>query len=190
MIYLLRHGLDDERFIGGHSDVDLIEEGVLQIEKSAMYIKDNLNIRGIISSDVKRCVTSSNIVNEILDSSVLVKLDSSLRELDKGILTGCDRSLLTKCEKEILNRGNTDINFCYPNGESMIDLYNRINLLVNDGYFLDKDCFLLVTHRGVINMLYFIFNNEKLMLNKEKFMVEHGSIHELDITNKKIKRIY
>lgn len=28
MIYLLRLGLDDENYIGGHSDADLINEGV------------------------------------------------------------------------------------------------------------------------------------------------------------------
>ena len=27
MIYLLRHGLDDESYIGGYSDVSLIPEG-------------------------------------------------------------------------------------------------------------------------------------------------------------------
>ena len=34
MIYLIRHGLDDEAYIGGWSDVDLISEGIEQVEET------------------------------------------------------------------------------------------------------------------------------------------------------------
>ena len=34
MIYLLRHGLDDENYIGGYSDVKLIPEGIEQVKKA------------------------------------------------------------------------------------------------------------------------------------------------------------
>ena len=55
MIYLLRHGLDDESFIGGWSDVDLISAGIKQVENTRDYIVDNkLLINNIISSDIKR----------------------------------------------------------------------------------------------------------------------------------------
>ena len=40
MIYLVRHGLDDENYIGGHSSVDLIDEGIIQVNNSALFIKD------------------------------------------------------------------------------------------------------------------------------------------------------
>ena len=38
MIYFLRHGLDDERYIGGWSEVDLTDEGVEQVRKLAQKI--------------------------------------------------------------------------------------------------------------------------------------------------------
>ena len=41
MIYLVRHGLDDENYIGGWSDVDLIDEGIKQIESTREYIVNN-----------------------------------------------------------------------------------------------------------------------------------------------------
>lgn len=70
----------------------------------------------------------------------------------------------------------------------MIDLYKRM------WCFLEKiklyDDVLLVTHRGVINMFYYILLDEKLDMNKEKFNVSHASIHEMDIEKKLIRRIY
>lgn len=190
MIYLLRHGLDDEEYIGGHSDVDLIDEGVNQVKKSALFIRDNLDIKNIISSDIKRSVSSSEIVRSYLDKNIPFRLDSSLRELDKGILTGRKKSDLSFYEQAVLSFGNQDINYCYPGGESMKDMYDRVNYLINSGYFMDKDSSLLVTHRGIINMIYFIFNDEKLTLNKEKFNVSHASVHEMDLEKRLIKRIF
>lgn len=70
----------------------------------------------------------------------------------------------------------------YPEGESMLDLYKRIKLLLEN---IDKyDNSLLITHRGVINMIYVILNGEELTMDKEKYGVEHASIHELDLAKK------
>ena len=190
MIYLLRHGLDNEEYIGGHSDVDLINEGVKQVEVSSLFIRNNLEIGKIISSDIKRCVSTSKLVKDGYYKYLPIYLDSSLRELDKGILTGRERKGLTEFEKEILRKGNRDIDFCFPGGESMCDMYTRVKYLLDSGYFLDKDSSLIVTHRGIINMIYFIFNSEELTLNKERFNVGHASIHEMDLDKRLIKRIY
>ena len=38
MIYLLRHGLDNEDYIGGWSNVDLTKEGIKQVKKSRNFI--------------------------------------------------------------------------------------------------------------------------------------------------------
>ncbi len=188
MIYLLRHGLDDERYIGGHSDVDLIDEGKIQVKNSAIFIRDNLSIDKIISSDVRRAVSSALIVKDELSDKIPFEIDSRLRELDKGLLTGKFRESLTEDEIKICNM--TSIHERYPNGESMQDMYDRVKYLIDSGYFLDKNSSLIVTHRGIINMMYFIFNNEPLTMNKKKFGVSHASVHELDIEKRKIKRIY
>lgn len=49
---------------------------------------------------------------------------------------------------------------------------------------------LVVTHRGVINMLYFILNDIPINYNKEQFSVSHASIHEYDKDKKMIRRIF
>ena len=81
-----------------------------------------------------------------------------------------------------------DIYKRFPEGESLSDLYNRILYYYHD--ILKEDNTLLVTHRGVINMIYYILTNTKLGYNKKGFNVTHSSIHEYDPTLKKIKRIY
>ena len=75
----------------------------------------------------------------------------------------------------------------YPNGESMLDLYNRMKIYLNS---FKEDNVLLITHRGVINMFYYILNDVNLDMDKEKFNVLHGSIHEMDKNKKLIRRIY
>ena len=64
MIYLLRHGLDDESKIGGWSDVGLTKEGIKQIKEAKNFITENISFRDIVSSDIKRASESAKIINE------------------------------------------------------------------------------------------------------------------------------
>ena len=65
----------------------------------------------------------------------------------------------------------------------MKDLYERIKKIDFNKY----DNSIIVTHRGVINMLYVLLNNDELTMDKEKYGVIHASIHKLE--NKKIWRV-
>ena len=184
MIYLLRHGEDDETYIGGHSDVALTNDGIVQIQKVANELKNsNYKIDRIVSSDIKRARQTTEIVNN--DLNLPVEYTEMLRELNKGKLNGM---LVTKAnilypEYEDL----TDINLVYPDGESMITFYERIKRDVDKILALDNS--LIVTHRGVINMLYFILNNMEPNMDKKQFGVTHASFHELDPINKVIRKI-
>ena len=82
MIYLMRHGQDDETYVGGWSDVSLIPEGREEVIGSALWIKDNLDIKKIMCSDVKRAVESAQITSDILD--IPYQLNTNLREQNKG----------------------------------------------------------------------------------------------------------
>lgn len=184
MIYLVRHGLDDERFIGGYSNVPLIEEGKKQIELSAQFLKENIiGINKIYTSDVLRAVQSAHIINKYLNLDI--EEIKTLREQDKGSLNGMPRERV-----KILYPYYIDVNDIfakYPNGESMMDLYKRIKIFLE--IINNYDNTLLVTHRGVINMIYTLMLNDELSMNKERYNVTHASIHELDLEKKKIRRI-
>lgn len=185
MIYLIRHGLDDEKYIGGWSDIDLIELGKEQVIDATKFIVDKkLVINKIISSDIKRAKSTTDIINEKLKLDVLYTKD--LRELDKGDYTGVLKNDLSKEELEKLKKYN--INSKYPNGEAMLDLYSRMKKYLE--HLKNIDNVLLVTHRGVINMFYYILNDVNVDMDKEKFNVTHASIHEMDIKKKTIRRIY
>ena len=171
MIYLMRHGLDDERFIGGYSNNHLTNEGVRSVCQARDYI-------------VNKGLETADIVNTKLHVPVIQM--KYLRELDKGLLNGLNLEIANTYYNEWMNV--KDIYKRFPEGESLSDLYNRILYYYHD--ILKEDNTLLVTHRGVINMIYYILTNTKLDYNKERFNVTHSSIHEYDPTLKKIKRIY
>lgn len=185
MIYLMRHGQDDENYIGGWSDGNLLDEGRKQVFDTSWWIKNNLKIEKIICSDIKRALETAKIVSEILD--VPYEVNALLREQNKGLLNGMlkDKALLEY--PEFLGE-NVTIDTVYPDGESLKDLYERVKENL-DVFLKFKDNTLLITHRGVINMLYFILNDISLNMDKKQFGVLPASVHELNKNNKSIKKV-
>ena len=183
MLYLLRHGLDDESKIGGWSDVSLTNEGVRQVLDAKKYILENISFDKIISSDIKRAKQTALIINENINKEII--FTNLLREQSKGDYNGKEKSKLDKNDYFL---GDISIYDTYPNGESLLDLYFRIEKLM---LTIDKwDENLLVTHRGVINMIYYLLNDKKPDMYKDSFNVTHASVHKLDLKNKTIERIY
>ncbi len=185
MIYFLRHGQDDETHVGGWSNVSLIPEGIEEIKMSGLWIKDNLKIKKIICSDVKRAVESAEIIGSILD--LPIEKNSKLREQNKGLLNGILKEVAYSDYPGYTDKEIT-VDTVFPEGESLRDLYNRIDDYLDEILSFEDDT-LVVTHRGVINMIYFILNNKELDMNKKQFNVTTASIHELDKDNRVIKRI-
>lgn len=83
---------------------------------------------------------------------------------------------------------NITIDTRYPSGESLRDLYNRMQDVID---YMDslKDDTLIVTHRGIINMLYYILNDIPLDMDKKRFDVNHASLHVYDKENKSIRKV-
>ncbi len=185
MIYILRHGLDDENYIGGWSTGSLILEGQQQIHKIAEFIKEkNLKIEQIYSSDLIRAVETTTIVTEYIDKKVFFMKE--LREVNKGLLAGLKVSEANRLYPDYVDI--QDIEIKHPLGESMVELYTRIEKLLQN-FILKEDNCLIVTHRGVINMLYFILNKVELDMDKKKFGVTHASLHQLDPKTKTLIKI-
>ena len=183
MIYFLRHGLDDESYIGGWSNVSLTKEGILEVRKVSERIKD-YSIKKIISSDVVRAIETSEIVSSILD--VPVTCTDKLRELNKGVLNGMPKEEAYSKYSDYID--TSDITKRFPEGESLLDLYNRMKVYLDE--ILKEDDTLFITHRGVINMIYFILNDIPLDYDKKRFGVTHASFHELDKEKMKIKKLF
>jgi len=69
----------------------------------------------------------------------------------------------------------------------MMDLYERVNLLL--GEIEGWDEVLIVTHRGVINMVYFLTENRLPDMDKKQFDVTHASLHEYNPKERKIRKV-
>lgn len=181
----IRHGKDDDRYRGGWSNLDLIDEGYEEASRLSSYLlkeKNNLNIKKIVASDLKRTVTTANIINEKLN--LPMELDSSLREINNGDLAGMlNDDVLIKYPGLFFN--SLEMDEKYPNGESPIDFFNRIKTWFYKAVDLYKDddgSIIFVTHGGVINIIYYIVKNLN-WTNKEKFFkVSNCSIHILDLS--------
>ena len=184
MIYLMRHGQDDETYIGGWSGVSLTSDGIEEVKSTAIWLRDNLSIKSIQSSDVKRAVETARIVSSYLN--VPFCLNSNLREQNKGSLNGVLRTELTDFDRQFVE--SIDVNLIYPNGESLKDLYIRIKSYLSEIMKMSDDT-LLITHRGVINMIYYILYDKTLDMNKKQFGVSTASVHEIDTDLKIIKKV-
>lgn len=185
MIYMLRHGLDDETYIGGWSHVSLTNEGIEQVKKTIDFMKKhNICFDKIYSSDIRRALETAQLVSATYQ--VPIVLNSDLRELDKGLLTGMKKEEAETLYPNYLK--NVGVRVRYPKGESLLDLYIRQKKVLE--WILELKDALIVTHRGPINMYYFHLNQEPLTNQKTRFGVTHASIHELDSKKKVLKKIY
>lgn len=180
MIYLMRHGEDDERKIGGWSKELLTKRGVHQVKLAKIFLDQNVTYQVIRSSDIARAKQTAELINEGNHRPIFYT--SLLREQNKGDYNGKLKSEVSSHDYHI------QVYEQYPNGESLLDLYFRMKELLIK--MKDWNQNLLVTHRGVINMFYYLMNDKKPDLYKEEYDVDFASIHQLDLKKKKIERIY
>lgn len=179
----IRHGKDDDRYRGGWSDLDITDEGKKQAQELAKYLRDNnLIIKKIITSDLKRALTTADIISKNLN--LPIELDSDLREMNNRDLAGMlNDEALIKYPGLFFN--TLDMNEKYPNGESPIEFYNRIknwfNNAINEYKTMDSNI-AIITHAGVINIIYYIANNLEWSNKAKPFKIDNCSIHILDLS--------
>lgn len=187
MIYFLRHGLDDERFIGGWSDMQLTWEGRKQVKEALFFLKEHpIHFDRIYTSDLPRALETAQIVQREFEVPIIE--DQRLGEQNKGDLNGMYIVKANlKCHyREFLQ--NMTVDTKYPNGESLKSFWERMDSSLP--FFLEQENSLIVTHRGVINYLYYQMNGMPIDMNKGQFNVTHASIHEYQPKTKQIRKIY
>lgn len=185
MIYLIRHGLDDEKFIGGWSNQGLMEAGRKQVEDTICYLKENpIYFQKIYSSDLLRAKETAEIIQK--EFPVAILFDQRLREQDKGYFNGMVEKKAKQEHPDFFQKITE--NTIYPNGESLQGFWDRMSNVLP--YFLCQDNILLVTHRGVINYLYYQTNQIPIDMDKEKFQVTHASLHEYNPKTKQVRKLY
>ena len=87
MIFLIRHGADDDTRLGGWSDARLSPLGIEQAQKAGEVIAQGcFNICRICSSDLPRAKETAEIIAKTL--GLPVEYIKSFRETNNGDLAG------------------------------------------------------------------------------------------------------
>jgi len=167
-IYVIRHGETFENAsncLVGRIDSDLTSEGINQ----ASIVKDKFKdkkIDLIVSSPLKRCVETAKIIS---NNRIKIELDDRLLGRDHGEFTGMHKSKVNFDDYWNYNK-----NIKYEQAENVVDLYNRVKELILSlkEQYSDKNI-ILVTHSGVIRVMYYYFNG----------IPDDGLLGEIEIEN-------
>lgn len=185
-IYLARHGTTELNKSGvyyGSTDCLLTEEGIEESKAQGEALV-NKNIDIIVASDLKRTVSTSKIIRDIIfkeDYIDIIKKEG-FRELDFG---KWEKLHYTEVEAQYPKEWKL---FCEdwksslpPEGESFNMLYKRVTEALDEILlkYNDKNV-LIVAHQGVLRIILsrLLCGSEDLYWN---FTFSHGRYSELEI---------
>lgn len=182
-LFFVRHGKDDETYRGGWSSLGLVPEGVEQAKRLGLHLKEmkeEYGIKKIVSSDLVRAKETAEILAGALELPVIT--DEKLREADNGVLAGMpNEEALKKYPGLFWNTLESDE--CYPGGESPKQFYTRIKEWFETFLAECKEFegnVLVLTHGGVINVVYHLVRNLEWSNKKKPVPVANCSVHVLD----------
>lgn len=177
MIYLLRHGADDDTRLGGWSDAGLSPIGIEQVCHAGEEISSgDYNIQRIFSSDLPRAKETAEMIADKLKLRVV--LLEEFRETNNGDLAGILKSEFQTAYPG-LYYSSLQWNQKYPNGESPALFFARIKNAWES--FKQKESMmpgntLLVTHGGVIDVILCIENGKTYTNQCVQYRVGHADI--------------
>ena len=130
--------------IGSSTDWELSENGIKQAHNIGRKLKDELKEKYVIySSNLKRAYMTANIVNEYLDSVVI--LEPRLRERHLGEAVGKS----VQWAKENSGPWSHDINHIpFTGSETVREHFVRVNDFLQDILSNDEDNIIIVSHGG------------------------------------------
>ena len=177
MIYLFRHGADDDTRLGGWSDAGLSLVGIEQVRRASEKLSSgDYNIQHIFTSDLPRAKESAVIIAEKLGLHVTFIKD--FRETNNGDLAGISKERFLS-DYPGLFYSSLEWNQQYPNGESPVMFFTRIKnawqSFVREASALSGNT-LLVTHGGVIDVILCLENGENYTNKRVHYHVDHAEI--------------
>ena len=182
-ILFVRHGKDSDQHRGGWSQLDLLPEWKREAEALADYLaqhKEDYHFTKIITSDLKRAETTATILAETLQ--LPLEKERDLRETNNGDLAGMLNSEADQKFPRLYFR-SLAMDEHYPNGESPREFYQRIKtwfeLFLKENHNSDETQ-IVVTHGGVINIIYHLVNQIEWTNKSNLFHVKHCSISLLN----------
>jgi broad specificity phosphatase PhoE len=160
-----------------------VADGITQAKQHAHHIskkREYYQITKLISSDLQRTLTTASYLSEAL--GLPIQKEPILRETNNGVLAG-----MLNAEALVRYPGlffsSLKMDEPYPGGESPNQFFDRIkNWFLS---FIDQNKnadgnILIVTHGGVIRIIYHLVNNIPWSNKAQIYKADHCSIHILN----------
>ncbi|MBW3020110.1 histidine phosphatase family protein [Candidatus Woesearchaeota archaeon] len=179
--YVVRHPWTEsnvKKITQGWADSPLIPEGVEMAERLANFLK-NKSISKIFTSDLGRCIQTSEIINKILKVDIC-KI-KKLREQNFGKFNGLDKEIIKKEFDE------TNHSAIPSDGESLLQMKDRVLGYIKNELPRKENNVLIVTHTGCFQSI--LSDALKIDLTSEECHTNPLTICLFELTNKNIKLI-
>jgi len=152
-IILIRHGEEEKEKVNNveyqTNNSDLTAKGIEQVKKLTTRLLNEFNINKIYSSDIKRALQTTEIINYKLNLNI--KIDERLRERNIGDFEGYGdgwRAEFNRLKKEKLAKRIPLKEIRPPKGENLYEFRDRIkSFLIN--LSKEKGNILVSSHKGV-----------------------------------------
>ena len=175
-IYLLRHGQTEENKKGsyyGNLDISLNAVGIAQGNKAKDFFKD-IKLDKVYVSHKKRTLEMAKLVMGQKEIEIIV--DERINETNFGDFEGKTYEEIQRLyPKECLDWEKDWKEFVPPNGESYIQLSNRVKSFMEHTKKLECDNILICSHSGVMRAVYCYIMDENIDLFW-KFGCKNGDI--------------
>lgn len=153
VIYIVRHAesiANSQGIYQGQSyDTDLSELGIKQAERLAKRSQE-LGIKKIISSPLRRCYQTALAVSKSIDCPICV--DQRIVEINHGVWEGKHKDWIKENYPDLYDIWrNKPHEVLFPDGEALADVWNRIDDLLDDN--LLEDGTMMITHDAVIRVI-------------------------------------
>ncbi|MBW2975722.1 histidine phosphatase family protein [Candidatus Woesearchaeota archaeon] len=150
-VFIIRHGQTEwnlRKKRQGSLDSPLTKKGIEQARIVGNKLLDK-GIEAIYSSTLNRAVETARIISEILNIKDVI-YDNRLNEICYGILEGRTEDAINSQFSGIMEkRKKNKFLFKLPEGESYLDVKNRVRTLIDDIKKSGIKNVLIVAHRAV-----------------------------------------
>ena len=183
-LILVRHAStndNNDKKLSGHIDSEVSIKGKEQIIKLTKYL-EKFQIDSIYSTTSSRTKETISEVSKL--KNLEIKEKKSLKEINFGKFEGLTFSDIELNYNEEINKMiNEGNNYTYPDGESLIDSYNRVVIEIDTILEIEKNKSILIcSHGGTIRNIitYLIANTHEYHWN---FKIDNASVTIIDVDN-------
>lgn len=183
-LIIIRHGeseADILKVLEGRADYPLTERGRNQAISASKWICNHEEIDRIISSPLKRAKETAEIIGKQMN--LKVEFNDMLMEWDNGLLAGLSRDEADRLYP--IPEGGKKPHHEIANSESLINFRGRAESFLSHLKEEANDDVLLVTHGGMINMIFQSLMNLP-MLSNVVVGSDDTAIHKFELDGTKV----